>query len=35
LYAKPGGMYIGHRWAYFLRQDFQRAWEEFAAKQPF
>jgi len=35
LYAKPNGKYIGHRWAYFLRRDFQRVWEEFAALQPF
>ena len=35
LYAKPGGKSIGRCWAYFLRQDFQKAWEEFARMQPF
>jgi len=35
VYAKPGGKYIGHRWAYFLRPDFQKAWEEFSKSQPF
>jgi hypothetical protein len=35
LYSKPRGKYIGHRWAYFLRPDFERVWEEFAQLQPF
>lgn len=35
LYAKPNGKYIGHRWAYFMRADFQRVWDKFALDQPF
>jgi hypothetical protein len=35
MYGKPGGKYVGHRWAYFLRADFQKAWDEFALLQPF
>ena len=34
-YGKPKGKYVGHRWAYFMRPDFQKAWEEFARSQPF
>jgi hypothetical protein len=33
--GKPGGKYIGHRWAYLLREDFEKAWNEFAQTQPF
>jgi hypothetical protein len=34
-FRKPGGKYVGHRWAYFLKPDFQKAWDEFARLQPF
>ena len=33
-FGKPN-KYVGHRWAYFLRADFQKAWEEFSESQPF
>ena len=34
-YGKPGGKYVGHRWAYFMRSDFEKVWAEFARAQPF
>lgn len=34
-HAKPGGKYVGHRWAYFMREDFERCLQEFEAQQPF
>jgi hypothetical protein len=33
-FGKPN-KYVGHQWAYFLRQDFQEIWEKFAQEQPF
>jgi hypothetical protein len=35
LYGKPKGEYVGHRWAYYMRADFEAAREEFAQLQPF
>jgi hypothetical protein len=34
-HGKPGGKYVGHRWAYLMRSDFEKVWAEFAREQPF
>jgi hypothetical protein len=34
VFGRPN-KYVGHRWAYFLREDFQNAWDEFSKQQPF
>jgi hypothetical protein len=34
-YGKPGGKYVGHRWAYFMREEFEEAVREFERDDPF
>jgi len=34
-FGQPGKKYVGHRWAYLLREDFEACWREFCAAQPF
>jgi hypothetical protein len=34
-FGQPGRKYVGHRWAYFLREDFVACWRDFCASQPF